>query len=189
MLWFAEYNNDSVVRMTTWGSLLSRTSLSSGSHPLALAVAADGNSVWATENGSNKIAEFSMSGALLGEVAVATGSKPDDIAAGTDDNMYFTEDVGNGVQSYIGKVTQARSISYAAAPAVGPTSGMASVPDGNIWFMENQYPAIVRYDLSTGVMTQHPIEGYGNPQGLVAGADGQFWFVTNPGGYIVSYHP
>lgn len=189
VLWFTEFNNNSVVRMTTWGSLLSRTTLGAGAHPLSIAVSADGSSVWVTEYSANKIAKFNLSGTLLGEYDVTQGSAPDDIAAGVDGNMYFTEDILNGT-SYLGKVTYAGSIAYQAAPYTGAMSGIAPGPDGNMWFMEFSTPAIVQYNISTGVMTPHKLpSGYGQPQGVVAGGDGQLWFIENPGSAIGSYHP
>lgn len=193
-LWFTENNNASVVRMTTWGSILTRTPLTSGSQPNALALGNDGSTVWVTEKSSNKIAALDGNGTLLSEYAVpaSCGSAPNFIALGGDGNMYFTEHPGTGVQGYLGIMTPSGGITCARNPDLGDSIGIAEGPDGNIWIAEYQAAALVKYDVVAHTMSAPvPLAGHvaGNPVTLVLGADGQLWFPTDPGHTMGAYHP
>ena len=183
-LWFAEDNNSAVIEMSPWGSLLARTALSSGGQPWHLAIGADAASIWVTERTANKIAKLNLSGSLLAEYnlpATNCGSSPNDITLGGDGNMYFTEDVGTGVQGYIGQVTSSGTISCVVNPNTGNSTGIAEGPDGNIWIAEHEADAIVKFNLSTqtfGTPFSTASEG-GNPEVMALGADGQLWFITS----------
>jgi streptogramin lyase len=192
-LWFAEHNNNSVVAMTTWGSLLFRTTLASGSQPWHLAVGADRASMWVTERLGNKIAKLSLSGALVGEYAIPAGcgSAPNDIALGGDGNMYFSEDVANSVYAFIGQVTPSGTITCVQDPNIGDSTGIAEGPDGNIWILEHYANGLVKFNLSTqtfGSVYSTYAQGVGSGQVMALGADGELWFITSSN-YMVAFKP
>lgn len=196
VLWVGEFSNASVLRMTTWGSLLSRTTLT-GSQPSGMAVGSDNATVWVAEEGGNKIAKLNSSGTLLAEYAVPSGSSPYFIATGPDGNEYFTENVSaDGVlrQGYIGKVTPSGTMTMTPLPHLGSAAGIAAGPDGNMWFVEynTPQPAMAQFNIATSAITEYAIPGPANtvrPQRLVFAPDGQFWFTTDNYNTVDSFHP
>jgi virginiamycin B lyase len=191
VLWYAESNNSSVVRMTTYGSLLSRTALTPSGVPGRVAVGADKNSMYVTEEAANKIAKLDLSGNLLSETPITQGSNPEFITAGQDGNMYFTEYFGNNCTGggYIGQLSQAGVLT------MYPTNdcaelGIASANDGNIWFAEEEKEKLAQFDVVTHAITEYAIpSGLTHPYALVSGADGQLWFTTQNSPDIVSFQP
>ena len=62
--------------------------------------------------------------------------------------------------------------------------GIASVPDGNLWFTEGQGNKIGKITTS-GVITEFPIPTINSgPVGITAGPDGNLWFAEGQGNKI-----
>lgn len=191
VLWYAESNNNSVVRMTTYGSLLSRTQLAAGAVPGRIAVGADGNSVYVTEEATNKIAKLDLNGNLLTETPVSQGNTPTYIAAGQDGNMYFTEYLGGTCtgSGYIGKLTSSGSLTMISVPSCG-NQGIARGNDGNIWYLDHVGNKLYQLNISTDATTAYALpSGLVGAYTLVSGADGQLWFTTQNSPYVTSFQP
>lgn len=189
VLWFTEISNASVIRMTTWGSLLTRTALTASGAPRHLTVGSDNDSVWVTENAANKIAKLALTGALVAEYSLPAncGSGPNDIAVGSDGNVYFTESTTG--QGYLGQVTPSGAITCYENPQSGSTTGIVEGPDGNIWVAEHDAGYLVKFNVTTHTFGTPIAVPTGKPQVLVLGADQEIWLATYPGGYVLSFQP
>lgn len=193
VLWYAETNNGSVVRMTTYGSLLSRTALTPGGVPGRVASGANGKYMYVTENQANKIAKLDLTGKLISEISITQGSGPEFITAGQDGNMYFSEWIGSpgtcGGSGYIGKIAPDDTLTMIPVPACA-VLGIASGYDGNIWFLEHLVNKIAEFNLSTQSVTEYALpSGLDHPYALASGADGQLWFTTQNSPYVTSFQP
>ena len=145
---------------------------------------ADGN-LWFTNGGQYKIGRVTPSGAItqFGLPAIVGG--PEGITSGPDGNIWITTNaLGQGRQDWIvrlgrdGTVTQFPAGTGHGDFGAGPT-GIASGPDGNLWFTEFWTNRIGRMT-PTGVLTEFPIPTPDSaPRGIVAGPDGNLWFVES----------
>jgi virginiamycin B lyase len=177
ILWVTDYVNNSVTRVTDWGSILTRTALASGTEPFADAVGDDGSTVWVTEMGANKIAELNSSGVLVTSYAVPKGSAPFYITADNAGNIWFTENTET-TQGYLGKlVASTGAITMYALPAVGAGHNLVQGSDGNIWIAFYTANAILSFNPSTATFTSYALAEH--PAGIAAGADGQVWFTES----------
>lgn len=74
--------------------------------------------------------------------------------------------------------------SFSEYPTNGDPAGIASGPDGNIWFTENNAGMIGRVTLA-GVVTEFSIPtASSGPTSIVTGPDGNLWFTENNVGRI-----
>jgi virginiamycin B lyase len=195
VLWYAEPGNNSLIRMTTYGSLLSRVTLASGAAPYGLTVGPDQASIYVTEYATNAIAKYDLNGNLLSTTAVTSGSGPNQITSGSDGNVYFTEYTsatctGTG---YIGKLTPAGVLTMIATPDCGGF-GITSGSDGNIWFLNGEVDSVEQYNVTTGALTPYTITSgctgaRRHPYDIVSGADGQLWFTCQNGPYVTAFQP
>jgi uncharacterized repeat protein (TIGR01451 family) len=68
--------------------------------------------------------------------------------------------------------------------------GIASGPDGNLWFVENNVGRIGRINPTTDAITSFPIPTARSlPVGIAAGADGNLWFTESNGNKIGQINP
>ena len=145
---------------------------------------ADGN-VWFTNSGQYKVGRITPSGTVTQFDLPATVGGPSGITAGPDGNIWVTTNaLGQGRQDWIvrigldGTVTQFPAGAGRGDFGAGPT-GIASGPDGNLWFTEFWTNRIGRMT-PTGVLTEFPIPTPETaPRGIVAGPDGNLWFIES----------
>jgi streptogramin lyase len=180
-MWFTEFDNDAVGRITLDGSSLSDFYLPRGSVPNYLTTGADGN-VWITEYNTNKIAKMSPTGILLNEYPLPQGdSQPNVITAGPDGNVWFTEDgFGDGGGKKVGRVSPSGDIATCSIPSFG--RGVTAGSDGNVWFNMALDAEVGRVNLvSQNVcdITYFPIDTEGYSGGMTTGPDGNIWSTTN----------
>ena len=155
----------------------------SNSHPRHIAAGSDGN-MWFTESNLDaaKIGRIDAAGNVTEFVVPNQNSQPDDIVSGPDGALWFTG-VSGFPDFFIGRIsTDGRQITGFAPPCdpAGGCSivpgGIASGPDGNIWFTEFIRNAIVRLT-PAGVFTFFTIPTQSaNPQGITRGPDNALWF-------------
>lgn len=63
--------------------------------------------------------------------------------------------------------------------------GIATGPDGNVWFAE-QFGCKIGRITTAGVITEFPLPGNSHPSGIAAGPDGNLWFTQYDGTRIGS---
>jgi streptogramin lyase len=110
------------------------------------------------------------------------------IVSGPGGNLWFTMD-SLGATNYIGVASTSGAIMTYAIPAIPPSAsqpvigasacGIAAGPDGNLWFAERAFGAIVRMTPSgtmTEVIARSTTRG---PCGITAGPDGNIWFTKS----------
>jgi streptogramin lyase len=156
----------------------------------------DGN-LWFTEIGAIGIFDPST-GTMVKEVALpSTREEPFGIAVGPDGNIWYTEAVFNstftGYVSFgVGVIkTNTQSVIKEIPLAVASEPfGIATGPDGNLWFAVtsagNVAGTINRIDTATQSVTQTlsiptNVVATPSPVGVTAGPDGNFWFTDASG--------
>ena len=155
------------------------------SRPRHITLGSDGN-MWFTESDFDvsKIARITPDGAITEFTVPSAFSQPSDITLGADGAVYFTLPSGSPT-AYIGRATTDGQITEFAPPcnefgcSITP-SGIASGPDGNIWFTEGNQNAIGKLEPATGTVTLYPIPTpIAGPVGITAGPDGALWFTES----------
>ena len=153
--------------------------------------------VWFTEsNGTvtNNIGSISPDGSTINEYTPTTAASfPYSIAAGPDGNVWFTENKPNNIGEFVslggGEGFGEFPITYPAQD--GPSSsygafGIASGPDGNLWFTESQCvedPCFVGSITTSGtIKVYQTLTDDSPPQGITAGPDGNLWFTESGSG-------
>ena len=155
---------------------------SDNSQPSDMTLGSDGN-MWFTESllDAGKIGRVDARGDIVEFPVPNPSSQPSDIVLGADGALWFTGPSGFP-DFFIGRVTtdgQFTGFAPECDPQFGCSivpQGIASGPDGNIWFTEGLRNAIVRLT-PLGEFTFFPIPTPGaNPHGITAGPDGALWF-------------
>ncbi|HEV2032957.1 MAG TPA: hypothetical protein VGU71_01965 [Candidatus Dormibacteraeota bacterium] len=150
----------------------------------AIATGADGN-LWFTNGGQYKVGRMTPSGALTQFDLPAIVGGPSRITTGPDGKIWITTNaLGQGKQDWIvrlgrdGAVTQFQAGTGSGNSGTSP-SGIASGPDGNLWFTEASANRVGRMT-PAGVLTEFPIPTFdSSPSAIVAGPDGNLWFVES----------
>jgi streptogramin lyase len=148
------------------------------SGPMGIAQGADKN-VWFTESAADKIGRITPYGTIT-EFAMQAGVSPTTIARSKAGKLWFTA-TGTGGQGIIGSITITGVVkTYLTPTASSGPYGIASGPDGNMWFTEAASSAIGVITLA-GTITEYPtITPNAAPAGITAGSDGALWF-AEPG--------
>ena len=179
-LWFTEYGNNKIGKITTSGAITEYSVLSANSGPHDIAKGPDGN-IWFTEVISNKIGEITPSG-VVSEYSIPTvGSSPYGIAAGTGNTLWFAEYHGNK----IGKITTGGIITeYTVPTAASQPFGITTDQSGNAWFTELASDKIGKVDATTGNVTEYDLPAGSGPISITLGQDGNLWFVEYSGNRV-----
>jgi virginiamycin B lyase len=82
--------------------------------------------------------------------------------------MWFTEDTGN-----IGRIGPNGAISEYPLPSPGRPWGIATGPDGNVWFTDQATSQVGKVTVC-GVVTEYRVSG--PPSFITPAADGNIWF-------------
>ncbi len=197
-VWFAEYANHAIGRITPQGQV---TEMPFGDPadpwglPGGVAIGPDAN-IWfvtlggrvgrMTTQGQTTVFSDGITG-FLGELASLSdlsAVQPPSITRGPDGNLWFTE-----LAATIGRITPQGQVAeftegITDAPVVTPDDllplgrfgGITAGPDGNVWFTELR-GAIGRIT-PQGQVTEYEagISPGSVPQSIVAGPDGNLWF-------------
>jgi streptogramin lyase len=179
-LWFTEFWANRIGRMTPVGALTEFPIPTVESGPRGIVAGRDGN-LWFVESHFNHtgvarittagvVTEYSLGGSALDQL------QPTDIVAGQDGNLWLNQTHPSAPQGEIVRVTPDGTLKVFAMPKGTRPSGMASGPDGNIWFTDWSENRIGRMS-PAGTLRQFPLlRRLAQPVGIVAGPGGRMWF-------------
>jgi streptogramin lyase len=169
-----------------------------GTEPNGIAVGPDGN-VWVTGFGNGTLLAFSPTAPypIVATVSVpsSTGSAPAELVTGSDNALWFTEQIGNGTTTYIGRMPVGGPVTEFALPApFAQPWAITNGSDGGIWFTSGSTPSghgeIVRIDPTTHAFVGYPMTTTTQGSvGLVTGSDGNLWATDFIGSAIVRTQP
>jgi streptogramin lyase len=111
-LWFVNYANNSIGRITTSGAISNYVSTAIY-EPVEIAAGADG-ALWFTNDGGDSIGRITTSG-TVSTYTLPTGELPFAIAAGPDGNLWFTDTGGNS----IGQITTGGTVTLFTGTGMG----------------------------------------------------------------------
>ena len=120
----------------------------------------------------------------IGEFSTGISSPGGQITYGADGNVWFTEPAS---PNKIAKITPPGVVTeYTAGLTLNAgLEGIASGPDGNVWFAEATADKIGRIT-PAGVVTEFAAATGGSPAGITAGPDGNLWFTEPRNGGVGS---
>jgi virginiamycin B lyase len=129
-------------------------------------------------------------------VPSGAGAEPTGIITGPDNALWFTETIGNGTTSYIGRLAVTPSVGTITefalpAPFTQP-SAITVGSDGGIWFTSGGggQGYIVRIDPTTKAFVGYPLTTTAQAEpGLVTASDGNLWATDFSGSAIVRIQP
>jgi streptogramin lyase len=194
-IWFTEFTNDNIDKITPGGSVTQYPIPGPSSGPQGIAAGPDGN-LWFAENVTGQIGKITPAGAITQYSLPNASSGPLNITAGPDGNLWFTE----FASSAIGKITTSGTVTEYPLPISGSRPfnpqlfGITAGPDGNVWFTEYNDEAFGGNNIGkitpSGAIQlyQLPQDGLG-PIGITTGPDGNLWFVENGGGQVAKITP
>ena len=138
-LWFSDYSNGRIGRITTGGAITYFPVPAFSVAPMAITAGPDG-ALWFTTN-ATKIGKLTTGGVFTIYDYPGISSLVNGIAAGPDGAVWFTM----GASNMIGRLTTFGSLTeyVVPTPASYPTSITAG-PDGMIWFTEGNVSQIGR---------------------------------------------
>jgi streptogramin lyase len=175
-LWFTNYGNNSIGRITTSGTVTTYTA-SGISHPQDITVGPDG-ALWFTDFGGGGIGRITTSGTFT-EYFPSNVDGPTAITAGPDGALWFTEEGGDG-GALIGRITTSGTYTdYFQGDVVNP-EGITTGPDGALWYTNEGDSTIARVSTSGTFTGPYTATGVEAPEGITVGPDGALWF-TNYG--------
>jgi virginiamycin B lyase len=189
-MWFTELGRWRIASITPTGTV-TEFPVTLNNEPLNIASGPDG-ALWFTEDGIvnggiGAIGRLTTSGNLT-EYLLPTPPGRDsgvgDIAVGPDGNLWFTwvsldptQPLSTASHS-VGRITPLGTITeFPISPGGGwPPGGIASGPDGNVWFAQGQANSIGLMSTS-GVLTEYSVPTTGGfPVDVTVGSDGNVWF-------------
>ena len=171
-LWFTNYGNDSIGRVTTSGAVTNFTDPGI-SHPDGIVVGPDG-ALWFANLTNNSIGRITTSGAVT-DFTDPSISYPYAIAVGPDGALWFTNYDGNS----IGRITTSGAVTNFTDPTISTPSSITTGPDGALWFTNYGNDSIGRIT-TAGAVTNFTDPGISSPNTITSGPDGALWF-TSPG--------
>ncbi len=218
-LWFVVNccgpDNGMIGRITTSGDV-SFYPVAPGTGP-AVGIIAYRGQLWYTatslpERNQGYIQRMNTSGVVTGNFPIPTPySDPSRLTIGGDGNLYFTEQGSIGANGHqepthpepgkIGRINPRGQITEFTVPEQAPPdfvanpAGIATGPDGNIWFTEYSYLAddtgeqhggnkIGRLNIATGQIDEYPLPtAFARADGIARGPNGYMYFVEDPNNY------
>jgi virginiamycin B lyase len=148
-------------------------------------------SVTTSTGGGPRVGRMSTAGqatefTLPSEASLTPVGQNSRIVSGPGGKLWFTME-SLGATNFIGAASTSGEITVYGIPTM-PTKtvpgagacGIAAGPDGNIWFAERAFGAIVRMTPS-GTMTDVVHSTAGLTVGVTAGPDGNIWYTQNGG--------
>lgn len=83
---------------------------------------------------------------------------------------------GNGPQAIVRVDRNTHAQTEYLIPDRTWLEGMVGAPDGSLWYTNSEDVSINRLDPGTGMITTHPLAGFGGaPEAMALGADGKIW--------------
>jgi streptogramin lyase len=182
-LWFTEFWSNRIGRMTPAGALTEFPIPTADSAPRGIVAGPDGN-LWFVESHfshtgvarittAGVVTEYPLGGSALDQL------QPTDIVAGRDGNLWLNQTHPSAPQGEIVRVALDGSLKVFAMPKGTRPSGLASGPDGNIWFTDWSGNTIGRISPSFA-LRQFPLpRRSAEPNAIVAGPSGRMWFTES----------
>ena len=175
-LWFTNYGNNSIGRITTAGVVTNYTGPGI-SNPLGI-TPHDG-ALWFINPGNDSIGRITTAGVVTNYTGPGI-SAPSGITNGpdgqpVDEALWFT----NSGNDSIGRITTAGVVTNYTGPGISAPSGITNGPDGALWFTNFGDNSIGRMT-TAGVVTNYTGPGIDEPDRIGDGSDGALWF-TNYG--------
>jgi streptogramin lyase len=140
-LWFSEYGNNAIGRMSPNGALKGFPLPRSGSEPVGITLGQDG-AMWFAESFASIIGRITAAG-IISEFSIPSGatnpSGATSITTGPDGNLWFLE----GHSDRIGRITPQGSVTDFPLPSSGNNlMAITAGTDGNLWFLEYDEDAL-----------------------------------------------
>lgn len=197
-LWIGLQNLNQVLIVNASGVTQGSATPPAGTGPQGLTLGPDGN-VWVTGIFNGTLNAFSATNpfSLISSVTVpaGVGAEPIDIITGPDNALWFTEQIGNGTTTNIGRMPIGGPITEFPLPAtLQAPFKITNGPDGGIWFTSGSNPSahgeIVRINPTTRAFVSYPMTTTTQASfGLVTGPDGNLWATDYQGSAIVRIQP
>jgi streptogramin lyase len=187
-LWFTEFNNNALGRITPGGGVteFSLAALGSGVGPSGLAAASNGL-LYFTEFNTGQIGSINPKAGTVAQILASetqspvvpsgAGAKVSGITQGPDGNLWFTE-------TAVDRVAKATPDLVTIMEFTGITSGSGPLnittgPDGALWFTELIGGRIGRITTGGTVTNQFAVPTPNSgPDGITVGPDGALWFTA-----------
>jgi streptogramin lyase len=186
-LWFTNYGNNSIGRITTAGVVTNYTGPGIDA-PWGITGGPDG-ALWFTNHGNNSIGRITIAGVVTNYTGFAI-SDPEAIRTGLDGALWFTNYGNNS----IGRITTAGVVTNYTGPGISLPWGISPVGRG-VWFTNsgNNSIGLVSY---AGVVTNYTGPGIDVPHRITAAGEGFLWFANSgnnsigritPAGVVTNY--
>jgi len=170
-LWFTNFGNGSIGRITTAGVVSQHTG-SSIDDPEGITAGPDG-ALWFADPGNSEIGRITTAGVVSDFVEPASAPVPINITSGPDGALWFTN-TGNNT---IGRISTSGVITSYTGVGINGPDGITTGPDGALWFTNSGNNSIGRIT-TAGVVSNYTGTGIAYPHQIVAGPDGALWFVN-----------
>jgi trimeric autotransporter adhesin len=177
-LWFTNYGNGSIGRITTGGTVTNYTDPSI-SGPTGITVGPDG-ALWFTNfdtsNGNSSIGRITTGGAVTNYTDPSI-NLPAGIAAGPDGALWFTNFSNNS----IGRITTGGAVTSYADSSISRPESITTGPDGALWFTNNgtsSTASSIGRITTAGAVTNFTDPGISGAGDIAAGPDGALWFTN-----------
>jgi virginiamycin B lyase len=176
-LWFTNPGNNTIGRITTWGSVNDYASPDID-HPWAITAGPDG-AVWFTNFFGPSIGRITISGTVTNFTGAVNG--PVSIATSPFDTLWYSNwslFPKTHCSWSIGRITTTGTTSCFKAKGIVYPQDITPGPDSAMWFTNGGLQDGSRYAIGritkTGRVTIYPLTDY--PNGIVVGSDHALWF-------------
>jgi streptogramin lyase len=197
-MWFTAYTGQIGRILTKYPNTITLFTIPGGGDGQEIVAGPDG-ALWFTEYGANRIGRiWPFAPNKLEQFPVPTTVAPDfgttsgptGITVGPDGNIWFIEQTGGKVgritldqrheiTEFPVTTTNTDSLQVANGGLAG-LYGIASGPDGALWFTETNGNSIGRIEaFGNHKITQFPLEDPSQTIGITTGPDGDIWFNVN----------
>lgn len=181
-LWFTEFNNATIGRITTSGSMTHYGVRNGGSQPYDI-ISGPLGKLWFTEStfilsapvNTCSIEVMNPDGTMYAEYVISNspGGEPHGLCQGPDGNVWFCMNGSN----QIGRITPGGSITLWNLPGgVGSPEDITAGTDGNLWFTLAGTSQIGRITTGGTITEWNTPTPSSDPQGIAVGPDGCVWF-------------
>ena len=180
-VWITDFNNHSVWRYDIpTGQFTQYVPPTPGASPSDVAVDASGI-VWFTESGASQIGRLDPATGVITEIP--TSNVPRDITVATDGQVWFTSRFTPQAVSRLNPATNEITVFPVAS---GGPQGIASSPDGSVWFTLTTKGNIARI-ANDGVITETKIVKGSEPFGITVDAEGDPWYTMMSANKIAEF--
>ena len=173
-VWYTDYTNSKIGRITPAGAIAKYATTTAASHPVGICAGPDGN-IWFTEYGVGKVGTCNVSGTMLGEYLSPFGSGAQPYGICSDGTTLWVTEAG---ANKIAKVTTGGMYTEFSTGLFANCQCymIRKASDGNMWFAENNNNKIGRITPS-GTITEFGGLATGSaPWYVCIGPDGNIWF-------------